>query len=1348
MIACKNKILSAWAATAAPSPASDTKRAARDGARGMQPNARPSSRRFMRLRGGLYALGAAAALALLLTLPTAPASADCGTTVEQGSYDPDSNTFTPGTAATDDDIRVTCTESDTDGDDVITLDSVDTAVLPPNFGTGSYIVVNLNGSAPFFEATDVANPWIVTSSGIETTGARDDAIEFYDSANNSIWLEVRGPVTARGDGAFAVNVWTSGTGTATLINRGTINTHGGADTTASMRDRHVIALSSGSAAGVSVATNYGHVETQGASGTAINAYAGTDGTARATNRGTAIVHGGVHVTVNPFRFEPTGDVNDPSVVGEPLSTAAVRATSVLGDAQAVNMAGGTAEARGQASRGLEASVLGGTGDAVAENSGAVTVTGDLFEVTDANNQFQGDIREPVGVAAFNQGAGEARVVNHAGGMIEATGNGGRGLYAWNGNDGTGDATATNRGTIVTRGDRVVSQVRGWWLPAYGIAANSESSNATATNDVGGTVNTHGTRAHGVWAHAEVGTARVVNSGNVTTHNTEFDPANIFALPAYGLNAYSPGGNAEAVNEASGQVTTKGQWAFGILAETQNDGASTSASAQATNRGTVTTEGDNADGMLALGSGGSESNPNTFIARNEAGATITVMGDGADGMVAAINAGDTGRAYGSVRAENHGTITTAGAAFGEDGHTDAGVTVSFFSFTTPIADAGDATVVNTGDVTVSGARATGIRAVTFGSGNATVEMMGGSVTASAVDDAATADVDESGVGIVATTGDDGTASVTLSGNAEVTAPTAVRLLGGTTSLEISNSIITGDVVFGDGTSTLETRGFGLIDGDVTFGAGGEDTLILNTDADQGVSSITGVVTGVHDMIKRGTGIARVNDVTFTGSSLTIEDGSLNVRGHVDLGDEGTVMVEDAGRLTMEVGDLGTDPDDHGRVTAGGGVTFEDDEATVYAAYDPDLTDEQREAAQEHLQTEGITAFSEGTEVTAASGDDATLRTEDESGEETVVGTVGDDGKATLDEDADLAVAPESGAAPAEEPEEPMEPEQPVARDDGDSDTDGAAVVLGGALGLAFLLFDIFPDEEEATAGSFAPVPSTLGWADTETTGAHYWVHALTDRMPAAAGTVGSVQGLNMGFTTRLGDGFHLGLSGMPHVQKALGEDAVEGHRYALQGGWSTDDLFANLSLSRGEYMARTAFSNLDGLGTLGGTFGLRHEQAQAEVGTRIGIGGLSLDPTLSLVAGSLDRDAYTAESAALRSAIPAFSQEYEGWKARVSLAPTDWLGEGSVRWRPELNLATAQTSTDGPGDLSVRQADRAGVLNFTTPARAQALPQTVHALGTAVSIAKSETWKLRGGYLAMMADGELVHAAVARFKLRF
>ena len=129
MSVSEKKFLSAGTAAAAATQESETERAGSDGSTGARALVRPTLWRAMRLKGSLCAVGAAAALALLLTLPAAPASADCGSTVEQGSYDPDTNTFTPGTAATDDDIRVTCTESGTDGDDVITFDSLDTDAI-------------------------------------------------------------------------------------------------------------------------------------------------------------------------------------------------------------------------------------------------------------------------------------------------------------------------------------------------------------------------------------------------------------------------------------------------------------------------------------------------------------------------------------------------------------------------------------------------------------------------------------------------------------------------------------------------------------------------------------------------------------------------------------------------------------------------------------------------------------------------------------------------------------------------------------------------------------------------------------------------------------------------------------------------------------------------------------------------------------------------------------------------------------------------------------------------------------------------------------------------------------------
>ena len=461
----------------------------------------------------------------------------------------------------------------------------------------------------------------------------------------------------------------------------------------------------------------------------------------------------------------------------------------------------------------------------------------------------------------------------------------------------------------------------------------------------------------------------------------------------------------------------------------------------------------------------------------------------------------------------------------------------------------------------------------------------------------------------------------------------------------------------------------------------------------------------------------------------------------------VTVEDATRLTMEIGDVAADPDDHGQITAGGGVTLKGDAPAVFAAYDEGLDEAEMAAAQEHLQMEGFTPFSENTAVMTPGASEVMLKTETGTGEETV-GTVSNDGMAMLGEGTDLGTAPESAMGPTVPDDTGPDDTLPTAHvSEVGRDRNAGAIGVGAALAFVFLMFDLMPGDEEPEASGFAAVPPPTGQAGSET-GTRYWAHALTDETAVAAGTAGSIRGLRMGFSTGIGDGFQLGLSGTPQVETGLGDASFEGHSYALRGGWSSELLFANVGLSRGDYTARTALSNLDGLGTLGGTYGLRHEQARADVGARLEIGGLRVDPSLSLYAGSLDQSAYTAASAALRSEMPALSQRYDGWKASVSFAPEDWLEAGSVRWRPELSLATARTSTDGPDDLSVRQADRAGVLSFTTPARAQELPQTMHALGTSVSIAQADDWKLRGGYLAMMADDELIHAAVARFQLRF
>ena len=701
----KEMFLSTRAAAAAATQESETESTGADPAIGARATVRPSQWRSMRLKGSLYALGAAAALALLLTLPAAPASADCGS-LTQGSYDYDSDTFTPGTAATDIDYMVDC--ADDDGDS-LTEFGVDQ--IPANLTTDSYVVVNVGGTHAFAEYDAASFRYVLKVSGIDTNEALRQGIQVYTPDGNSLWVEVHGSVTTRGAGSEGVNVWVggSGAGTSTAINRGTINTHGDVDTSGSS-DRRAHGLLAGSDTGGASVTNYGHVETRGNAADGILAYAATDGTATAINHGTAIVRGGVHERVNQAGVGASN-------VGDPDTTIAVQAYSEGGGAHAVNR--GTVEAHGEGSKGVEAATggylqTGGTGTSVAENFGTVTSTGGFYEVTNSNNQYHGDIREPVGVAAFSQGAGDARAVNHEGGMITTTGDGAPGLYTWSGYDGTGNVTAINRGTIVTRGNRFVTQVRGWEFGAYGIRAQSEHADATAENT--GTVNTYGTRAHGVYAKAEVGTATVTNSGNITTHNTVAPSDNFFAYGAYGIWAVASGGSAEATNEASGSITTKGPVGFGIVAETQNDGSSTGASATAVNRGTVTTEGDYArrcHGCRDWKRGLREPIPmcssRATRRRRHHHNTWETESDGLVAWNQRVGASGTGlwlRAGGKPRHDHEFRRLRHFRRRGQRAPMPACAALRFSAFdpTVEITDAGDATVVNTGTVTVIGAGA--------------------------------------------------------------------------------------------------------------------------------------------------------------------------------------------------------------------------------------------------------------------------------------------------------------------------------------------------------------------------------------------------------------------------------------------------------------------------------------------------------------------------------------------------------------------------------------------------------------------------------------------------------------------
>ena len=721
------------------------------------------------------------------------------------------------------------------------------------------------------------------------------------------------------------------------------------------------------------------------------------------------------------------------------------------------------------------------------------------------------------------------------------------------------------------------------------------------------------------------------------------------------------------------------------------------------------------------------------------------------------------------------------------------------------------------------------------GNAEVIVTGESTTITAYG-AQTDDPDEEvldgGVGIWAGAYETGTASVEVSGGATVTAGTAVGIssfgdavlnlyesrlngrvgfdgsLSSNNRFTVRGGVVDGDVTFwSGGNDVLTIENHGRITGDVHFGGGyrghypdndypdsdGMDTIVFDVSGtgDQ-ISGIEGTITGVEEMYKRGSGTARVRDVMFSGSALTLEEGGLTLAGHLNLGTDGILTVHDESRLTIEVGDITANEDDHGRITAGGGVVYEgldeQESPELYMQIGAAAADN-RDAIQARLQQEGaaIDVLGENTEVRRRTDADSqpvaaetTLRTVGNDGTTQDIGTLSDDGTAEveLDEGRSLGIV---GMSPGDTTPPTMCPEgqvgtppnctTPPRRDDGGGSNAGAILIGGGAAAaLAVYLFDLFDSEEPALVEwdeSWTGTRSTTSFAGVQSghyhehrvrTGAlEQWTRAFAGGSSALAGGVeGTVRGIAFGWDATLPRGFNVGVSMMPEMAvsarrgPAVNSDAdVEGGRYGLRGGWRGDSLFVDTRLSHGNYRMHSFMENPAVGGLLAGELDLTQDHAQGRAGMRLDLGRIRATPSVSLFSGSLRQVAHTARGAAVSAEVPGFSRRYEGWRAKLDLAPSGWLdGPGALSWRPSLQFSTTRTRTSDPGGFHVRQSDHEGVSSFATRAAVKDLPRTVHGFGASLVAARSNAWSFRMGYAGMMVDGEPVHAAVARLMIRF
>lgn len=1012
----------------------------------------------------------------------------------------------------------------------------------------------------------------------------------------------------------------------------------------------------------------------------------------------------------------------------------VYARSDGGAAEASNEAGATITTRGDGAQGVRA-LVNGAHTATAVNRGTIATHGDLA-------QFQGDSYQSDGLAATTWG-GVARAVNEAGGVIRT-----EGASAW-----------------------------GMWVSDRGdTAGRAEASNS-------GEVETTGAGSRGMRVRSNSGAAAATNAGSIVTRGEPWVHPDGFTLSANGMWIYAPSGTASATNADGGAIDIHGAGARGM-------GVQSGGAASGTNAGSIVTRGDShveSDGdrirphAMAI-----QSDSGDATATNAAGGEIETHGSLARGMSVSAPGSGAATAVNAGAIVTHSLFSIARSELAPNVRPEWGADDrSGASGITAWSGSGGAAVTHTGSVTVHGDGGAGIYAGIGGSGTARVTMTGGRVTAGGT-----------GVWMEAM---EGVAEATFSDGARVEAPTALLIRAGSSNVTIDDSTIRGRVVFsGDAANhQLTILNDVIMDGPIVFEEPepaddppsppswwdpgcepgrpcvGIDVPEFRDDGSRHAIMSVPDISGVGTLIKRCPGIARLQDVTFSGSRMVLEEGGLEIRGSVDLGSEGTVTVHDATRLTILVGDVTEDADDHGSLTAGGGVTFlqaqgAEEAPTIHVQVAPEAAGKAA-AIQTALEAGDVQPIR--AQIMKRAGDgtpegtEARAVTEATDGETTVIGRFSSAGTASID------VPEGKGLGVAEGIEEPE-----AAGGGGGGGDSGPAIAIGGGALLAFIfgsgLFDDAGAEEAAlddcadarrggwctslslaAPGSPAAVEERARLGGLET-----WTRLVgTDTAVPAAGIAdATAESLSLGMDARLPGGFRLGVAATPEMAAskswrpgAASGAALQGSRFALRAGWRDGPLFADAELSQGRYESRATLDNPAVGGALSGTLGLVQRQARATAGARIDLGGVRLTPALSPFAGALRQDAWTAESAALTADVPGASRRYSGVKAGLGVASAAWLpGPGGLRWRPDLRFSALSVDTDGPSSLAMRQSDKAGVLSFASRGAMADLPRRVHGLAAAATVAGSGDWRLRVGYAGMEVDGDMEHGAGLRLQARF
>ena len=564
------------------------------------------------------------------------------------------------------------------------------------------------------------------------------------------------------------------------------------------------------------------------------------------------------------------------------------------------------------------------------SSGNTITTGSAATIGQNTNVAVGNSSD--GLRVQNRGTGNSSITMTSG-AITTYGFNAHGIDTWqrgaNANNTANVSATMYSGTVATSGRY-----------SHGVYARSDTGQGLVSVTLnGGTINTYGSDSVGVAARNSAGvtgasgnTVITMNGGTVNTSGYE----------SYGLWVDHATTGTATATVMSGTITTQGLRAHGVLVE------STVGDASVTSAGTISTNGDSAEGIYAISSG-----TGVTVLATQTGGSITTKGINADAVVAYADGATTTTGVKAVATQSGGSIVTTGGSTtvpfigtpvnGSSGLVAQVGTVS--SLGVPSGGTGEAQAIQSGgSISTSGILGYGILAMNAGTGNAIVTQTAGTVATTGelaqgiYASAETGSVTVDSAGTVSTTGKSATGILALASNGvtinqtgSITTtgvgqsshmPTIMALLGYSAAdtgnadgiLAFSDADVTvnsaninasGDGIDANAKNTgnikITTKGTLTAgeEGIDAYSAGGNIEIVNNAILTANGTGSTGTLSGIIATADVGTAIITNTDsiISTAGDGINVA----NVVGGSTIKNSGDITATTAGKFVIAGGD---------------------------------------------------------------------------------------------------------------------------------------------------------------------------------------------------------------------------------------------------------------------------------------------------------------------------------------------------------------------------------------------------------------------------------------------------------------